>query len=783
MLQTLLKRIDRQEQMHPQARKNKGTSFRKGVFATSAIAMSLSLLTTALPIMTTQAAADPTLTYVAGVSRCNGNYLTTGPDGALWWPCGSNMVRTTTSGDITLYPITSGAVDVAAGSDGALWFTGTNQIGRITTSGTVTTYPTTAPTSRITGGPDGALWFTETIANRIGKITTSGAITEYALPSGIANPYAITTGSDGALWFTAYTADQTGTLTGAAVGRMDTAGTITAYPVPNSGAEDVFDAGGITNGPDGALWFTNALVNEVGRVTTSGAFTIYPISGSGHPANITTGSDEALWFLDGISGQNEYIGRITTTGDTALYPVASTIPFQMAGITTGPDGNIWFFERVVPTQLMRLTVPPAVPTAPVGLTAASPAQYPTLSWNATLGATSYNIYRNGILAGSSSATTYTDDAAPEGNETYTVIAVNTNGGSTPSTPITVLVDRTPPTITYTFSPQPTNSGWNNSSVTVAFACTDSDGSGVASYTSPSTLSSEGANQTVTGTCTDNTGNTASVTAPINMDETAPTLGVPSWSANPIQVGSNSTLTVPASDGLSGVAGGEYYIGTDPGVGNGIPMTYGSGNLTAALGSSLSAGVYDIGIRTKDMAGNWSQVTNTMIVVTDQNSTLGMTGKNKKNLIPSLANGDSMPGLTSANQTDAADYGFTVQYKNGNLDSKNAFHFDYATGANCNKPSATNCHSFALIATNFVWLVVNGTNNSQGEFEGTATVTVDGVTTSNPFIVTGIDGSLLTPSTNDSLVLKVYASGADPSSATPIYQASGSMTSHNSVVIK
>ncbi len=127
----------------------------------------------------------------------------------------------------------------------------------------------------------------------------------------------------------------------------------------------------------------------------------------------------------------------------------------------------------------------------------------------------------------------------------------------------------------------------------------------------------------------------------------------------------------------------------------------------------------------------------------------------------------MPGLTSAS-TDSADYGFTVQYKNGVLDSHNDFKFTYAASG----------QSFSFDATGFDWTAIGGTNNSQGWFQGTATVTVDGVTTTNPFYVAATDGDRLTPAADDFLTLKVYAPGADPSTTSPIYQASGS-TVYNS----
>ena len=49
--------------------------------------------------------------------------------------------------------------------------------------------------------------------------------------------------------------------------------TITEYPIPAAGSNSY----GITMGPDGALWFTDAGANNIGRITTAGAITEFPI--------------------------------------------------------------------------------------------------------------------------------------------------------------------------------------------------------------------------------------------------------------------------------------------------------------------------------------------------------------------------------------------------------------------------------------------------------------------------------------------------------------------------
>jgi virginiamycin B lyase len=74
-----------------------------------------------------------------------------------------------------------------------------------------------------------------------------------------------------------------------------------------------------------------------------------PNAASG-PAGITTGPDGAVWFTEeqpgptapGGSGGNR-IGRITTSGAITEVPIPTTSA-QPAEITTGPDGAIWFTE-------------------------------------------------------------------------------------------------------------------------------------------------------------------------------------------------------------------------------------------------------------------------------------------------------------------------------------------------------------------------------------------------------------------------------------------------------
>ncbi len=276
---------------------------------------------------------------------------------------------------VSEFPITtaaSGPFGITTGPDGKLWFTerDVNKIGRITTAGVVDAeFPikTAASGARLIAvGPDGNLWFTEQDANKIGQITTSGVVTEFDVPTAASGPGGIVAGPDGNLWFTEIAANQ--------IGKITTGGAITEFPITtaSSGVRD------ITAGPDGKLWFCERDANKIGNITTAGVVTEFPIpslTGSYPPSGITSGPDGNLWIA-----QYTYISRVTPAGVfTSFSPGAGAIRITSArngnlafsrgegigemttggaltnvltlnlnadyeGITTGPDGNLWFTE-------------------------------------------------------------------------------------------------------------------------------------------------------------------------------------------------------------------------------------------------------------------------------------------------------------------------------------------------------------------------------------------------------------------------------------------------------
>jgi virginiamycin B lyase len=172
------------------------------------------------------------------------------------------------------------------------------------------------------------------------QLALSQVISEFPLPNSQSAPISITQGSDGALWFTEADANN--------VGRITTDGVITEFPIPTAFSDPV----GITLGPDGALWFAESGANKpsgkIGRITTAGAITEFPVPTPGSLLwGITTGPDGALWFGEGIPGQpvTGKIGRITTAGVFTEFSTPTTAPLS---ITTGPDGALWFTESCAP---------------------------------------------------------------------------------------------------------------------------------------------------------------------------------------------------------------------------------------------------------------------------------------------------------------------------------------------------------------------------------------------------------------------------------------------------
>lgn len=500
-------------------------------------------------------------------------------------------------------------------------------------------------------------------------------------------------------------------------------------------------------------------------ISNDGRYVVFA-SQSSDLSPITTGGHKQIYLRDRQLGTTELISRNThTAADNHSFGQAISANGEYIVYNSSATNIVSGYSN--PNSLTfvakRDAERPAAPTNLQMITPSPTNQVAVMTWDAVPDVDSYNVYRDGVLVTNTTATTFTHTNGPSGHGEYKVRAVKAIDAvdieSLDSNVVSIQIDRTSPTINYTIQAQPNAFGWYTADVPVTFQCADNQ-TGIASCSGNTTLTTEGANQTVTGTATDNVGNSTSVTTPaINIDKTTPTLQAASWSANPILHLQNATLTIPASDTASGVAYGEYFIGTDPGQGNGTSMPYANGSFTATL-SNQPAGVYTIKYRARDAAGHWSSTQTTSLTVTPHAPTNLTASANPTNQRPVLS-WNTAPGATS----------YQI-YFNGSF--------------RLSSTSTTFTDTRASEGTGTYHIVALGPNNTASGASNSLQVTYDrtGPTfqaaswSANP--VTTTDTTTLTVPASDNLTavsLGEYFVGTDPGqgSATPLGYAGGTFT--------
>ena len=183
-----------------------------------------------------------------------------------------------------------------------------------------------------------------------------------------------------------------------------------------------------------------------------------------------------------VSGKcTDNAGNASASADSAAFKYDATAPTVTAEADRGPDHNGWYNHAL------------------------------TVSFSGT-DATSGNV----------SCDSNVNYDGPDSTDKNVSGSCTDDAGNSASDTFNFKYDATKPTISGSKSPAANSFGWNNTDVTVSYTCTDAT-SNVASCGLNETLSSEGANQSSTGTATDNAGNSASATVSgINIDKTAPT---------------------------------------------------------------------------------------------------------------------------------------------------------------------------------------------------------------------------------------------------------------------
>jgi hypothetical protein len=206
--------------------------------------------------------------------------------------------------------------------------------------------------------------------------------------------------------------------------------------------------------------------------------------------------------------------------------------------------------------------------------------------------------------------------------TLTCTAVNAAGLSR-SVAVTIKVDMTKPVTSANVSPLPNGNGWYNGDVSVTFTGSDSL-SGVANCSPAVTLSSNGSNQSASGTCTDNAGNTSlpATAVGINIDKVQPTItGMPAAACTiwPPTAQMVRIAEITFADQGSGIDPASVSIGVtsnEPVAPSDIVV---SGGIVEVRADRLGTGngrTYTVTAQASDLAGNWTTTKGSCLVPHD-----------------------------------------------------------------------------------------------------------------------------------------------------------------------
>lgn len=336
---------------------------------------------TSLPVHTSTANG---FTEYSGISSGSGPmYLAFKADGTVWFTeQGTNSIGEMANANFTEYAIpwsdNNSATGITIGPDNHIWFTefsGTNQNPSNSAGGSVGVFepcdasftevvlapPNASPVRsapwNIVNGVDGNLW----IADNASACPTCNGVATIGITNNLptffenmtGEPVFVGNGPDGNMWFTENTNNGSITSGGPSwIGKLSPQGALLSqYPVYGMSNPLRTSAylNGITQGPDGNVWFVDSNNGAIGYVQPSnGAVTILPQQGTGWMIDIVPGPtsgpyQNTLWVTDWRNGKIGYISTAATPGDQITW--LTTPGTQPSGLTLGPDGNMWFAEH------------------------------------------------------------------------------------------------------------------------------------------------------------------------------------------------------------------------------------------------------------------------------------------------------------------------------------------------------------------------------------------------------------------------------------------------------
>jgi virginiamycin B lyase len=232
----------------------------------------------------------------------------------------------------------SGPQKFAVDANHKVWVTDAfaGGISKIAMDQHVTTYPLSIAAYAIALGSDQNFWVTTFKGGVVARVTPEGVETDFPVAPANADMFSITAGPDGALWFTECEDFSTG-----GIGRITTSGTYTLYP---TGCAFV-----VTSGPDGNIWFDNDAAS-ISKMSPQGVVLGTYDVGDNFINDIAAGPDGALYATGETKDPFHFdLVKVTTNGTVTHYG-AATFPDGAAGITNGPDGNLWISLSTPPSH-------------------------------------------------------------------------------------------------------------------------------------------------------------------------------------------------------------------------------------------------------------------------------------------------------------------------------------------------------------------------------------------------------------------------------------------------